>query len=267
MAAHDGDGFSGAAMEDLMGQVEKRPISTIVFIVAMQKEAQPLINRLRLVKDVNPPFPKEVTWILFNGMYKDLNINIVCPGKDSTLGVESVCTVPASLVTYASIQAIQPDLIINVGTAGGFKAKGAGIGDVYVVSSVAFHDRRIPVPVLDLYGVGMRKSFPTPNLIKELKLKVGRLSTGDSMDMSPHDKESITANDATVKDMEGAAVAYVADIFKVPTIIIKGVTDIVDGGRPTSEEFLENLAEVTANLDESVTKVIDFISGKCLSDL
>ena len=61
--------------------------------------------------------------------------------------------------------------------------------------------------------------------------------------------------------------AYVADIFKVPTILIKGVTDIVDGNRPTSEEFLENLAAVTAQLDESITKVIDFISGKCLSDL
>lgn len=36
-------------------------------------------------------------------------------------GVDSVCTVPASLVTYASIQAIKPDLIINAGTAGGFK--------------------------------------------------------------------------------------------------------------------------------------------------
>ncbi|CAH8274304.1 unnamed protein product [Arabidopsis lyrata] len=254
-------------MEGLMGQVEKRQISTVVFIVAMQKEAQPLINRLRLVKEVNTPFPKEVTWVLFKGIYKDLNINIVCPGKDSTLGVESVGTVPASLVTYASIQAIQPDLIINAGTAGGFKAKGACISDVYVVSTVAFHDRRIPVPVLDLYGVGMRKAFPTPNLIKELSLKVGRLSTGDSMDMSPHDEESITANDATVKDMEGAAVAYVADIFKVPTILIKGVTDIVDGNRPTSEEFLENLAAVTAKLDESLTKVIEFISGKCLSDL
>ncbi|CAL9228025.1 unnamed protein product [Arabidopsis halleri] len=254
-------------MEDVMSQVEKKPISTVVFIVAMQKEAQPLINRLRLVKEVTTPFPKEVTWVLFKGMYKDLNINIVCPGKDSTLGVESVGTVPASLVTYASILAIQPDLIINAGTAGGFKAKGACISDVYVVSTVAFHDRRIPVPVLDIYGVGMRKAFPTPNLIKELNLKVGRLSTGDSMDMSPHDEESITANDATVKDMEGAAVAYVADIFKVPTILIKGVTDIVDGNRPTSEEFLENLAAVTAKLDESLTKVIEFITGKCLSDL
>lgn len=82
---------------------------------------------------------------------------------------------------------------------GSFQAKGASICDVYIVSSSAFHDRRIPVPVsallydfrvkllflvnsfsvvylsvqvLDLYGVGMRKAFPTPNLIKELNLKV-----------------------------------------------------------------------------------------------
>lgn len=36
-------------------------------------------------------------------------------------GVNSVCTVSASLVTYASIQTLNPDLIINAGTAGGFK--------------------------------------------------------------------------------------------------------------------------------------------------
>ena len=36
-------------------------------------------------------------------------------------GVDSVGTVSASLVTYAAIQALQPDLIINAGTAGGFK--------------------------------------------------------------------------------------------------------------------------------------------------
>lgn len=36
-------------------------------------------------------------------------------------GVDSVGTIPASLVTYVSIQALQPDLVINAGTAGGFK--------------------------------------------------------------------------------------------------------------------------------------------------
>jgi nucleoside phosphorylase len=36
-------------------------------------------------------------------------------------GVDSVGTVSASLVTYASIQAFKPDLVIDGGTAGGFK--------------------------------------------------------------------------------------------------------------------------------------------------
>ena len=40
-------------------------------------------------------------------------------------GVDSVGTVSASLVTYASVQALQPDLIINAGTAGGFKVSSA----------------------------------------------------------------------------------------------------------------------------------------------
>ncbi|XP_010548087.1 PREDICTED: 5'-methylthioadenosine/S-adenosylhomocysteine nucleosidase 2 [Tarenaya hassleriana] len=261
------DGLSDAAMKDLMAQAEKLPISTVVFVVALQAEALPLVDKLELIQDDKPPFPIGMPWIRFYGTYRDLFINVVCPGKDSTLGVDNVGTIPASLVTCASIQGIRPDLIINAGTAGGFKAKGASVGDVFIASSVAFHDRRIPVPVFDLYGVGTRKAFTTPNLVKELSLKVGNLSTGDSMDMSPQDEELIIANDATVKDMEGAAVAHVADLFKVPTIFIKAVTDIVDGEKPTSEEYLQNLPAVTAKLTQSVSQVLDFISGKCLSDL
>lgn len=66
---------------------------------------------------------------------------------------------------------------------------------------------------------------------------------------------------------QGAAVAYVADMMMVPTIFIKAVTDLVDGEKPTAEEFLQNLATVTASLARSITQVIDFISGKSLSEL
>lgn len=77
--------------------------------------------------------------------------------------------------------------------------------------------------MFDLYGVGLRQAFSTPNLLKELNLKVtqkrftiskvllirfwvfyqiGRLSTGDSLDMSTQDESLIISNDATLKDME-----------------------------------------------------------------
>nr|GEX21552.1 5'-methylthioadenosine/S-adenosylhomocysteine nucleosidase 2-like [Tanacetum cinerariifolium] len=247
----------------------ENPISTIVIIIAMQTEALPLVNSFQLKEEdaAHSLFPKGTPWVRYYGNYKGLNVNIIWPGKDAVLGVDSVGTVSASLVTYASIQALHPDLIINAGTAGGFKAKGAGIGDVYVASEVAFHDRRIPIPVFDLYGVGLRCGCSTPNLVKELDFKVGKLSTGDSLDMTPHDEASILANDAVIKDMEGAAVAYVADLLKVPAIFVKAVTDIVDGDKPTSEEFLHNLSAVTVALGKSVTQVVDYISGKSISEL
>ncbi|KAK1261393.1 5'-methylthioadenosine/S-adenosylhomocysteine nucleosidase 1 [Acorus gramineus] len=244
-----------------------KPISTIVIIIAMQTEALPLVDKFRLTEDPDSVFPNGVPWVRFHGMYKDLQVNIIWPGKDLHLGVDSVGTISASLVTYAAIQALKPDLIINAGTAGGFKAKGARVGDVYLASDVAFHDRRIPIPVFDQYGIGARQTFSPPNLLKELILKVGKLSTGDSLDMSPHDETSILANDATIKDMEGAAVAYVADLLSVPVIFIKAVTDIVDGEKPTSEEFLQNLVAVTAALGQAVSQVVDFITGKCLGQL
>nr|XP_043626728.1 5'-methylthioadenosine/S-adenosylhomocysteine nucleosidase-like [Erigeron canadensis] len=246
---------------------QNRPISTIVIIIAMQTEALPLVNSFQLAEDANSLFPKGTPWVRYHGVYKGLNVNIIWPGKDAVLGVDSVGTVSASLVTYAAIQALQPDLIINAGTAGGFKAKGACIGDVYLASEVAFHDRRIPIPVFDLYGVGLRKGCSTPNLVKELEFKVGKLSTGDSLDMTPHDEASILANDAVIKDMEGAAVGYVTDLLNVPAIFVKAVTDIVDGDKPTSEEFLQNLSAVTVALGKAVTQVVDYISGKSVSEL
>ncbi|XP_057523538.1 5'-methylthioadenosine nucleosidase-like [Amaranthus tricolor] len=253
--------------DSIASESHGKPISNIVIFIAMHTEALALVNRFQLIEDHDSLFPEGVPWVRYHGMYKDLHINIVQPGKDPALGVDGVGTVSASLVTYAAIQSLKPDLIINAGTAGGFKAKGAAIGDVFLTSEVAFHDRRIPIPVFDLYGVGKRQAFSTPNILKELNLKIGRLSTGDSLDMSAQDEASITANDATIKDMEGAAVAYVAELLKVPVIFLKAVTDIVDGEKPTAEEFLQNLAAVTAALDEAVAKVVDFINGKCLTKL
>lgn len=246
---------------------EERAISSVLMYIAMQAEAFPLVNKFNLSEVEDSVFPKGVPWIRYHGTYKDLEINIVIPGKDTIFGIDSVGTVTAALVTYASVQALKPDIILNVGTAGGFKDKGACIGDVFLATDVSFHDRRIPIPVFDQYGVRARPTFSTPNLVKELGLKVGKLSTGDSLDMSSQDEELIRANDTAVKDMEGAAVAYVMELLSVPAIFVKAITDVVDGEKPTAEEFLENLSTVTLALDQAVTRVVDFINGKRLSDL
>jgi hypothetical protein len=70
--------------------------------------------------------------------------------------VDNVGTVPAAVTAYLAAQEFQPDLIISAGTAGGFRSKGAGIGDVFLAKGFANHDRRIPIPV----GLEAKSLFP-----------------------------------------------------------------------------------------------------------
>ena len=41
-----------------------------------------------------------------------------------------------------------------------------------------------------------------------------------------------------IKEMEAAAIAWVCGLFGTPFFCVKAVTDIVDGGRPSHEEFM-----------------------------
>ncbi len=42
--------------------------------------------------------------------------------------------------------------------------QGAAIGDVFLGTAVINHDRRIPLPNFDKYGIGYSLCLPTPHL-------------------------------------------------------------------------------------------------------
>ena len=67
--------------------------------------------------------------------------------------------------------------------------------------------------------------------------------------------------------LQGASVLYVARLLATPVILLKVVTDIVDGDRPTSEEFLANLSTASLVLLETATRMLNFIRGKSIKDL
>jgi 5'-methylthioadenosine nucleosidase len=73
--------------------------------------------------------------------------------------------------------------------------------------------------------------------------------------------------DASVKDMEAAAVAWVSDLTNTPMFALKVVTDIVDGDRVSQEEFLENLHSAANSLQLTLENVLKFIDGKSLAEL
>ena len=267
-----------------------KPIETIAVLVAMEAEAAPLVSLLGLKpcpkSHRHAPLPSVVrsgamTMIPssssssrenddddYDGGKKRCEVVVATCGADSTHGVDSVGTVNAALCAYEILKTHEPDVLINAGTAGGFREKGARIGDVFLVDEVKYHDRRIPIPTFTKYGVGAIRTAETPNMRKTLKdLKCGVCSTGNSLDATEVDREMMSRNDASVKEMEAAAVAKVCEMFDVPFVCVKAITDIVDGPHAAEKEFLENLAMAGKRLQETVPKVLEFMRGKTVADL
>ncbi len=209
----------------------------------------------------------------------------------------------AAISTFVAINELRPDIVINAGTAGGFKRIGGNIGDSYIGTHFKHHDRRIPIPGFTAYGIGSHKSYLCKNLVETHNFKSGVVSTGNSLDHTekvkmvmqlshalagllysawlivashyctltlvflPQDVEMMLANEASVKDMEAAAVAWAAELSQTPFLSLKVVTDLVDGGVLTQDEFLANLGTAAVVLQEKLRLVIDFVAGRALDEL
>ncbi|HOP02852.1 MAG TPA: hypothetical protein PL017_05140 [Tenuifilaceae bacterium] len=234
-------------------------IKSISIIVAMQQEANPIISALGLV--YSGKISEQLPMLNYEGITNGVNVNLVTNGICPTYGIDLVASQPSILSTYVCVEKRKPSLIINAGTAGGFKKYGANIGDVYLGSPhVCFHDRRINLPGFSEYGMGFYTTYPCEVMAKKMALKTGVVSTGNSLDFSDDDKRVMDTYKGSVKDMEAAAVGWVANLLQIPFIAVKAITDIVDGSNPTKDEFLNNLELASENLAAQLAKIVCFLS-------
>ncbi|UPR02211.1 nucleoside phosphorylase [Chloropicon primus] len=233
---------------------------TVVIVMAMEAEAKPFVEHLQLKKD-ETIFPKGFKAECYAGSLDTTKVYLILNGKCHKYNVDIVGTVGGAVTTFAAIQALHPDVIINAGTCGGFKAMGGEVGSIYLCTRFLNHDRRIAIPGFDAFGVGELKTVDlNQGLLDHVGAKNGVVSTGNSLDMVKEDEHYIKLHKATCKDMEGAAVAYICDQLGVPMFALKSVTDIVDGEHPTPEEFLKNLGTAAKCLQEALPKVLSYIS-------
>lgn len=230
----------------------------ILIIMAMREEAWPSIKGLSLKSKglLNPIFDFE----LFEGTYQNASIFLVLNGKCKEFAIDHIGPQISTLSAHLGIEAIDPDIVINAGTAGGFKTDNAKISDVYLsYPYVCYHDRRINLPGFKEYGIGRYQCITSKTIANDLGLRTGVISTGSSLDYTQKDLEVIKSYNGVVKDMEAAAIAWVAQIHSKPFLAIKAITDIVDGDKPTEEEFLQNLKSASVTLSEKMDKVVEWI--------
>lgn len=224
----------------------------------MQAEAKPFIDAFNMTEEEGffAPLPCR---LYYADLGKGHRLHVVLNGQQH--GSDLVGCEAASIATLVAIQRLNPDLVINSGTCGAFKSNGANIADVYIGNAVMFHDRRVPGD--DAWGTQALGNYPVWEGAKKLALKLGykmgKVTTGSSLDMQPCDLQIITENNGELKDMEGAAVAFVCSLFKVPILFVKSVTDLCDNGAETFEEFSKNLAAASQALNVANQEVIKYL--------
>jgi 5'-methylthioadenosine nucleosidase len=217
-------------------------IQHVLLVVAMEQEAAPIIEKFAM-QQLDHRFLPGAPFVAWEGQVEDLRLQLVWCGRDKRFGGNNVATTAAAVATYAAISALGvPQLVMSVGTAGGFAARGARINDVFLSTKCVFHARRIPESggegeELEEQGFGHYRSPPLAGLSATAGLKTGVVSTSDSLDSSAKDMELMLSEGAVVKEMEAAAVAWVCRQLRVPFVALKGVTDLVDGEQTTREEF------------------------------
>jgi 5'-methylthioadenosine nucleosidase len=230
-------------------------VTSVAVVMAMRSEAAPLVASLRLREVADGPEGLPFRW--YDGEHHGVLVTVATNGVDSRHGVDNIGTNPAVLNTWLTIEQYRPDVVVTAGTAGGFAARGAVVGDVYLSEGdFVFHDRRIAVPGFTEYGFGRYPSTDVTGLAGRLGAKTGVVSTGNSLDGTEVDLQLMAANNASVKEMEAAAVAWVCWLSDTPVFAVKAVTDLVDGPADTAEEFLQNLTMATGRLAATMVELI-----------
>lgn len=226
----------------------------------MRAEAKPLIEYYNLTRQEGffAPLPCELyeTTLEEDNLRLCVVINGVQHERD-LIGCEA-----ATLTTHAAIERLHPDMVISSGTCGAWRRYGMEVGEVYLGSGAMFHDRRVPGDnSWHTQGLG---NYPvwdgTLDLADELDIKTGKVTTGSSFDITAEEEMLIEQNYGRLKEMEGAAVAFVCSLYQKPVMLVKAVTNLRDAADDDMDAFQSNLRKASEALLVANKKIISWFA-------
>ena len=186
---------------------------------------------------------------------------------DGTLGAHRVVLVQSGIgkvnaarCTQILIDRFAPDCIVNTGIAGGV-GKGLAVADVVIGTDLVQHDFDISVfgHARGYLATGVDHLNPTvfrsdPELAEAFRaaaeavigpsrVKVGRIASGDQFISELAVKRDIADTfGAAAAEMEGCAIAQVAEYAGVPFVVVRAISDLADGDAADSSVDLEQMA-------------------------
>ena len=212
----------------------------IGIIAAMQEEMEAIKNIMLEISEKN----------IYDLTFIEGKIN----ERQCVLVKCGVGKVNSSRTTQILIDNFNIEYIINVGSAGTANNE-LKIGDIVIGRNLVQHD-------FDITAFGHKKGYISnigeqissdENLInkfeqavnsfenKDYKIKIGIIASGDIFCTEKAMKEKINSKfNADAIEMEGAAIAQVCYLDKIPFIIVRSISDNPDGNNSiTFEKYLD----------------------------
>ncbi len=187
-------------------------------------------------------------------------------GARCITAMSGVGKVNAARCTQLMIDRFQPERIVNIGSAGALHPD-LNIGDVIISTACVQHDVDLTAFGLDRGAfdedddglvqadaqfMAQCEAAMAQSIDPEFKIYAGLIATGDQFNNSPERKAQLFEEfGAYCIEMEGAAVAQVCAMCKVPFVIIRSISDNPD--ERESVQLYENFKHLAAR------RCVDFL--------
>lgn len=223
---------------------------------AMEEELEPLRRAF------NGPVADNGTQGEFvTGRLGDLEVALVRCG---------VGKVNAAVATALLLKEFKPDFLINSGVAGGFK-RGVAVGDIVVSSELRHYDAdatvfsyaRGQIPMMPVcFKSDTRLLQVAEKAGEEMNTRVhfGQVLSGDSFIHNEYQISDLQHNfpHALAVEMEGAAVAQTGYLFSTPFIVVRAISDQIQG-QDNDTVYTTSMASAAAGSCSMVLTMLEYL--------
>ena len=196
-----------------------------VFVIAMNNEAECVVSNLE----------NAVESTLFGRRVVRGTLN----GEDAFVVVSGVGKSNAAAAAQLAIQETGTKRILNLGVSGGLDPV-MKVGEIYEVADAVQYD----FDLVQINGTEMgtlnERDTPFIPCKAEGRFEAKTLGTGDRFNDSADDSALLKKLGASLRDMEGAAIAHVCETAGVEFVSYKCISD-VEGSGSMPEQYMENL--------------------------
>lgn len=217
-------------------------------IVAELEELECVLEKLENKKE---EIYREKTFYI--GSIKNKNVVIVR---------SEVGKVNAALTTQMLIDRYDVELVINIGVSGSVDNR-LDIGDIVIGEKLVQHDFDVTgfgrkLGEIEGIGIYIETNPKLLNIFKDKNVKIGVVASGDKFVTNIDDKNFIREEfNALCVEMEGASVAQTCFVNKIDFLIIRSISDKLDGSskiefpiflKSSSKKAVELLYDVIGEL-------------------